>query len=75
MARFPRSAPVPAGWWRGRGWGQVPTLHLSFDPRLLVFARPWLVSPAGAGIHPGSEYRDMLFVPIAHAGRRRHTEV
>ena len=55
MARFPRSTPVPAGWSRGRGWGQAPALHLSFDPRLPVFARTWLVSPARAGIHPGSE--------------------
>ena len=37
------------------GWGQAPALHFSFDPGLSLFGRRWLVSPAGAGIHPGSE--------------------
>ncbi len=38
------------------GWGQAPALRLCFDPRLSLFGRRWLVSPAGAGIHPGSEF-------------------
>ena len=29
----------------------APALHLSFDPRLSLFGRRWLVSPAGAGCH------------------------
>ena len=33
---------------RAIGWGQAPALHLSFDPRLSLFGRRWLVSPAGA---------------------------
>ena len=37
------------------GWGQAPALHFSCDPGLSLFGRRWLVSPAGAGIHPGSE--------------------
>ena len=37
------------------GWGQAPALHFSFDPGPSLFGRRWLVSPAGAGIHPGSE--------------------
>ena len=37
------------------GWGQAPALHFSFDPGLSLFGRRWSVSPAGAGIHPGSE--------------------
>ncbi len=37
------------------GWGQAPALHFSFDPGLSLFGRRWLVSPAGAGIDPGSE--------------------
>ena len=36
-------------------WGQAPALHFSCDPGLSLFGRRWLVSPAGAGIHPGSE--------------------
>ena len=43
-------APHPAP-----SWGQAPALHFSCDPRLSLFGRRWLVSPAGAGIHPGSE--------------------
>ena len=40
----------------GHRWlGTSPALHLSFDPRLSLFGRRRLVSPAGAGIHPGSE--------------------
>ena len=27
-------------------WGQAPALHFSFDPRLSLFGRRWLVSPA-----------------------------
>ena len=37
------------------GWGQAPALHFSWDPGLSLFGRRWLASPAGAGIHPGSE--------------------
>ena len=57
----PQSSPVkgdeehPSGWPSIVGWGKVPALHLSFDPRLSLFGRRRLVSPAGAGIHPGSE--------------------
>ena len=40
--------PDPSG-------GQAPALHLSWDPGLSLFGRRWLVSPAGAGIDPGSE--------------------
>ena len=36
-------------------WGQAPALHFSCDPGLSLFGRRWFVSPAGAGIHPGSE--------------------
>ncbi len=36
-------------------WGQAPALHFSCDPGLSLFGRRWLVSPAGAGINPGSE--------------------
>ena len=36
-------------------WGQAPALHFSCDPGLSLFGRRWLVSPAGAGIHPGSD--------------------
>ena len=53
------------GWWKGQvsfcathpapSWGQAPALHFSCDPGLSLFGRRWLVSPAGAGIHPGSE--------------------
>ena len=40
----------------GHRWlGTSPALHLSFDPRLSLFGRRRLVSPAGAGIDPGSE--------------------
>ncbi len=45
--------------WKGSGvvrapypspsWGQAPALHFSFDPRLSLFGRRWLVPPAGAG--------------------------
>ena len=41
--------PLPAG------RGPAPALHFSCDPGLWLFGRRWLVSPAGAGIHPGSE--------------------
>ena len=36
-------------------WGQAPALHFSCDPGLSLFGRRWLVSPARAGIYPGSE--------------------
>ena len=36
-------------------WGRAPALHFSCDPGLSLFGRRWLVSPAGAGIYPGSE--------------------
>ena len=38
------------------GWGQAPALHFSCDPGLSLFGRRWLVSPAGAGIDPGSAF-------------------
>ena len=37
-------APYPSP-----SWGQAPALHFSFDPRLSLFGRRWLVPPAGAG--------------------------
>ena len=40
---------------RAIGWGLVPALHLSCDPRLSLFGRRGLVSQAGGGIDPGSE--------------------
>ncbi len=39
----------------GHGWGQTPALHFSCDAGLSLLGRRWLVSPAGAGIDPGSE--------------------
>ena len=56
MARFPKKCAI-AGRLVARPWlGTSPSAtFLSCDPGLPVFARTWLVSPAGAGIHPGSE--------------------
>ena len=48
------------------GWGQAPALHFSFDPGLSLFGRRWLVSTAGAGIHPGSESGTCLRTNDAH---------
>ena len=36
-------------------WGQAPALHFFCGPGVSLFGRRWLVSPASAGIHPGSE--------------------
>ena len=46
-----RLCPRPAPW---LGTSPSPTF-LSCDPGLSLFGRRWLVSPAGAGIDPGSE--------------------
>ena len=46
-----RLCPRPAPW---LATSPSPTF-LSCDPGLPLFGRRWLVSPPGAGIHPGSE--------------------
>ena len=47
MSSVPRTPPLA---------GDKPQRYIfSCDPRLSLFGRWWLVSPAGAGIHPGSE--------------------
>ena len=51
--RVSLAAPVPLH--PTPGWGQAPALHFPCDPGLSLFGRRWLVSPAGAGIDPGSE--------------------
>ncbi len=74
------------GWWEGSGvvcathptpsWGQAPALHFSCDPRLSLFGRRWLVSPAGAGVHSSRiGVRDMLSyqsLMLAGAGTPRY---
>ena len=79
-----RLAPAHQGMKKGSGvvcathpapsWGQAPALHFSCDAGLSLLGRRWLVSPASAGIHPGSESgtrfrsnRSCLLVP-AHQG-------
>ena len=61
-----------SGWPSIVGCGQAPALHLSFDPRLSLFGRRRLVSPAGAGMHPGSESGTCFPTNLSRGNNQTH---
>ncbi len=67
---LPRFACPPGGFC----WGQAPALHFSCDPGLsLLGDGGWCRRPAPESIPDRSPGH--AFLPIAHAGCRRHTKV